>query len=84
MGLEATCRVRVGGQTAEARVLLETDEVRVRGDLRVAIPLAAVTRVEAADGRLSLTWPAGTATFDLGPAAETWAARIRSPKPTGT
>jgi hypothetical protein len=80
MGLEATCPVTVGSDTWEARVVLETEELRVRGDRRVVIPLREIERVEAARGRLTVVWPGGEARFDLGDAAERWAQKIRSPK----
>jgi hypothetical protein len=81
MGLEATCAVTVGPDTWEAKVVLETEELRVRGDRRVVIPLREIERAEAARGRLTVVWPGGEARFDLGDAAETWARKIRSPKP---
>jgi hypothetical protein len=80
VGLEATCPVTVGPDTWEAKVVLETDELRVRGDRRVVIPLREVERAEAARGRLTVVWPGGEARFDLGDAAERWAQKIRSPK----
>ena len=73
MGAEATCRV-----SAELKVLLETDEIIVRG----RIPFSAITGVKAERGRLTLTLRsgAGDLTMDLGAAAEQWAEKIKSPK----
>jgi hypothetical protein len=71
MGAEATCRV-----TADLKVLLETDEIIVRG----RIPFSAITSVNAERGRLTLRTTAGDVAIDLGGAAETWAEKIRSPK----
>jgi hypothetical protein len=71
MGAEATCRV-----TADLKVLLETDEIIVRG----RIPFAAVTGVKAERGRLTLRTASGDVALELGDAAETWAEKIRSPK----
>jgi hypothetical protein len=80
MGLEATCRVRSGATTHEAKVLLETDELIVRGAARQRIPLSAISNVAAADGELRVDHGSGTLVFELGEAAEKWAQRIRSPR----
>jgi len=71
MGAEATCRV-----SAELKVLLETDEIIVRG----RIPFSAITRVNADRGRLVLHTADGDMALELGAAAEKWAEKIRSPK----
>jgi len=41
MGSEARCTVRHGRATAEAKVLLESAEVLVRGEIRLTIPLSS-------------------------------------------
>jgi hypothetical protein len=71
MGVETTCRV-----SAELKVLLETDEIIVRG----RIPFSAITGVKAEGGRLILHTGDGGLTLDLGAAAEKWAEKIKSPK----
>lgn len=80
MGLEATCRVRTGGKAYDAKVLLETDELIVRGDERQRIPFSAIRRVEAADGELHVDHSGGSLTLALGDAAPKWSDRIRSPR----
>ena len=80
MGLEATCRVRSGSAVHEAKVLLETDELIVRGAARQRIPLSAVSNVAAADGELRIEHDGGTIVLELGDAAVRWADRIRSPR----
>jgi hypothetical protein len=80
MGLEAECRARFGGESGRGKVHFEEKEILFRGDFRLTIPLADVTAVEAKAGTLSLHSAAGTARFELGAAAEKWAARIRSPR----
>jgi hypothetical protein len=80
MGAEARCKVRHGGQVAAAKALLETDEVVIRGDLRITIPLRDVTAATALDGALHLTWPGGPTVLELGAQAARWANRIRSPR----
>ena len=80
MGAEATCTVTVGGQKAAGKALLETDELIFRSaDVRFSIPYKSISRVDARDGVLHVTWPDGTASFELGSAAIKWADKIRNP-----
>lgn len=71
MGAEATCRV-----SAELKVLLETDEIIVRG----RIPFSAILSANADGGRLELRTATGDIVLDLGSAASKWAEKIKSPK----
>lgn len=80
MGQELGCTVRFGRNASEGTARLEPDQLLFCGDFRLSIPLAHVTAAEAKRGQLRVTFPEGTATFDLGPAAETWALKIRYPK----
>lgn len=80
MGLEAKCVLRVDGVPHPGTALLETDELLFRGPARLKIPFASITSLEADDGVLRVTHPGGTAHFELGDAAATWAERIRSPR----
>lgn len=79
MGREARCRVHFEGRTVEAKCLLETHEIVVRGDLKVKVPLAEAKDVIARDGRLELSFGQGRIAFELGADAERWAKRIASP-----
>jgi hypothetical protein len=80
MGVEAHCSVTFGRTTVEGKALLETDELIFRGEgLRLAIPFKTISRVDASDGVLRVSWPDGTAAFDLGPAAARWADKVRNP-----
>ena len=84
MGLETRCHVRVrdaSGATreAEATVLLETDELIVRGPARVRVPRAAVREVRADAGTLTVTHADGTLSLSLGRDAEKWRARLAAP-----
>jgi hypothetical protein len=79
MGREARCRVHFQGKITEAKVLLETNEIVVRGDLKLKVPLAEARDVRAVDGRLSLSFGQGAVAFELGPDAEKWARRIVAP-----
>jgi len=80
MGREATGNARTGGTAGRARILLETDEVIFRGEVRARVPFHRLTAVEPGRGGLRLAWPDGDALVEL-PEAEAaqWADRIRSP-----
>lgn len=80
MGTEARCVFTLGRTKAEGKALLETDELIFRGgDVRVSIPYTEISRVEAAEGTLRVTFPGGMARFAIGPAAEQWARKILNP-----
>jgi hypothetical protein len=80
MGAEAACSVRYGRKTSTGTALLETSELIFRGDFRLAIPLNEISALQAKDGSLRVTFPDGTATFELGSKAAQWAEKIRNPK----
>jgi hypothetical protein len=80
MGLEAVCTARFQGRAAEGKALLETDKLFFRGEMRLAIPLKSVTGVTATDGELAVTYPDGTAVFELGDQAEKWAHTMLNPR----
>jgi hypothetical protein len=80
MGREARCVVHRDGQRAEAKVLLETDELIVRAPFGLKLPRADITA--RADGdRLTVEWPHGTMALELGEReAAKWAHEIANPK----
>ena len=80
MGLESRCIVRHGGRKTEAKALLESTEVLVRGELSLTIPFRDVKSVRAKDGDLEIAWSAGKTVLELGPHAESWAKKIANPK----
>ena len=82
MGLEARCPVRVVDAEGTERaalgtVLLESEEIIVRGDARVRVPRAAIRDAVAADGVLTVWWDHGELTLELGAAATKWATKLR-------
>jgi hypothetical protein len=91
MGREARCRVEFNEAVAEGKALLETDELVFRPGLRgvpgstgafkLRIRFAEMISVEATDGHLEVSFPGGTARFDLGTPSEAarWAERIKNP-----
>jgi hypothetical protein len=81
MGLEATCTARFGTHTSEGKLRLEEKELTFRGAaVRLRLSLARVRSAEANKGELRVEAPEGLITFALGPAAEKWALKIRSPR----
>ncbi len=79
MGAESQCTVQFGGQRSEGKAQLETDHLIFRGAFRLSIPRKSITKLEATDGTLRVTFPDGTAIFELGPTAAKWAHKISNP-----
>jgi hypothetical protein len=80
VGAEARTTLKIGRQSYEGTALLETDELRFRGDTRMRIALRDVSAVSTKDGTLRVEHANGVACFVLGDAAESWAEKIRSPR----
>jgi hypothetical protein len=80
MGAEATCTATFKGRSASGKARLETDVLQFRGgDLKLSIPFSQMSKIGARAGTLSVTFPDGTASFDLGVAAPKWAEKIQHP-----
>jgi hypothetical protein len=79
MGADSQCTVHFGGQRSEGKALLETDHLIFRGTFRLSIPRKSITKAEAANGTLRVTFPEGTAEFALGTTAAKWADKIKNP-----
>lgn len=77
MGTTRSARLHVDGRTYEGEALLETAEIRFRGERRLVIPFAKIASIEAADGRLTIN---GEVVLELGKDAAKWAEKIRNPK----
>jgi hypothetical protein len=80
MGSEATCIVSFGRRTSKGRALFETNELIFRGDFRLRIPFNDMKSVAAKKNKLLIVFSQGVVVFELGPAAEKWADKIRNPK----
>lgn len=80
MGQEADVRARVGDKIERGKALLETDYLLFRGKSRVKIIFKDITKLQARGGWLEVKHGGGTARFELGPRAEKWAEKIRSPR----
>ena len=79
MGQESKCKLDYQGRAWQGKALLETSELIFRGDTRLKIAFKEMTRIEASDGRLLITFPPGQAIFHLGEVAPKWAAKILNP-----
>jgi len=81
MGREARCAVSHVGRTAEAKALLETDELIVRSPFRLTVPRAGIRSATAAGEALEVVYDGGALTLRLGEReAAKWAADIANPK----
>src|SRR5258706_15341187 len=80
MGNEALCRVEYGNDVAEAKVLLETDELIIRSGMKLRIPFREMEQVTAGDGALTFRWKGAEARIPLGVQAAKWADKIRNPR----
>jgi hypothetical protein len=80
MGLETKCVAWLDGQVSEGKCQLETENLSFRGEFKVTIPFASIRHLNETDGKLSVTFNAGTLILDLGPAATKWADNIKKPK----
>jgi hypothetical protein len=79
MGREAICKCDWAGTIANVKVLLETSEIIVRGEIRKRVPLAELKQVEARDGRLSFNAGGERVQLSLGSdQAAKWAAAIKA------
>lgn len=82
MGREAICKCDWAGVTAEVKVLLEPDEMIVRGDIRKRVPRAQLHEVKVQSDRLCFTVGREPVQLFLGStAAVSWAKAIATPLP---
>ena len=79
MGAESLCVVQFDGKRSEGKALLETDHLLFRGAFRLSIPRKSITKLDATNGTLRVTFSDGTAMFELGPTAAKWADKIKNP-----
>jgi len=80
MGQEADVRACIEDRIERGKALLETDYLLFRGDTRLKIFFKDIETLKARDGWLQVKHTGGTARFELGPYAEKWAEKIRSPR----
>ena len=81
MGQEITCRARIDGVSHDAKALFETEEIIIRADRRVIVPLKKIDSAEVSGDALRLKWERHEASLELGEAtAKKWLQKIRNPK----
>ena len=80
MGNESLCHIELDGTFAEAKALLETEELIVRSPFRVKVPFGEMTLVEADAGALIVQWPGHRMRLEIGREASKWADKIRNPR----
>jgi hypothetical protein len=80
VGSEVVTRVEIGAEAAEAKALLETEEVIVRGAIKARIPFSEAKDVAADGGVLRLRWNDRDVRIHVGKDAPKWAEKIRNPK----
>jgi hypothetical protein len=84
MGYETRCAVVTRGADGAARsgtvsVLIETDELIVRGEPRARVPRDRIERITVRAGTVTVRHADGTIVLTLGSAADAWAARLAAP-----
>jgi hypothetical protein len=81
MGREARCVVRHAGQEADAKALLETDELIVRAPFRLKVPRSEIASAGADGDVLTVAYAGGPIELELGEReAARWAQDIANPK----
>jgi hypothetical protein len=80
MGNETKTVVQYDGAAHEAKVLLETEEVIVRGGLKLRLPFREIGVATADGGDLILRWTGHELRVPLGRDAAKWVEKIRNPK----
>jgi hypothetical protein len=83
MGREATCICNIQGREAMSKVLLESKELIVRGELRCVIPLSAIKNIRVDGDALTFKNGKDKVSLRLGSAtANQWLNAILKPPPT--
>jgi hypothetical protein len=81
MGREARCVVRHAGQEADAKALLETDELIVRAPFGLKVPRSEIVSAGADGDVLTVAYAGGPIELELGEReAAKWAQDIANPK----
>lgn len=83
MGREAICECTFDGTTTRVKVLLESEELILRGDIHLRAPLHTLHHVRVESASLCFNLDKGPVRLDLGAAAaKSWAKKIKSPPPS--
>jgi len=79
MGQEIKCRMQYQRRALTGKACLEGDHILFRGEERLKISFKDLRSVTIEWGVLHLDFPGGTASIELGAAAEKWAGKILHP-----
>lgn len=79
MGREAPCTLRFGERVGEGTAYLDMDELVIRQERRLAVPVSELTVGETEDGRVEVSFPGGVAVLHLDGAVRRWAESLRGP-----
>ncbi len=83
MGREAICECTSAGTTAEVKALLESDELILRGNIRMRAPLHTLRDVRVESESLCFNLDKHPVQLHLGAAvAKSWAKKIKTPPPS--
>jgi hypothetical protein len=83
MGREAQCRCRIGTVESNTKVLLESTEIIIRGELRRTIPIRSISDMRLDGPQLILRVGNDRIALELGAAtAEKWLAAMKKPPAT--
>jgi hypothetical protein len=83
MGREATCDCTFDGTTAKVKALLETNEIILRGPIRLTAPIKALKSIRVESETLCFSVDKHPIQLHLGAkAAESWAKKLKAPPPT--
>jgi hypothetical protein len=80
MGVEVTTKVTIGSKRTEAKVLLETAEVIIRGRERLRIPFSQIKSLAVNSGTLSFFFNGQAVSIFLGEKSAKWFEKIKNPK----
>ncbi len=79
MGLESICRAEIAGERVDGKLLIEGDELILRGERSRKFKLASLTNLRAVGKTLSATTKDGDLCFRLEGDADKWLKKIRNP-----
>jgi hypothetical protein len=83
MGRETICECTCDGATAEVKALLESEELILRGDIRMRAPLHALRDVRVESESLCFNFDERPIQLRLGAAAaKSWVKKINTPPPS--
>lgn len=80
MGIERITKVSINTKRTEAKVLLETNLLIIRGEFGMTIPFNEMKSLSSKDGILSFSFRGKRVAISIGVKAEKWFEKIKNPK----